>query len=49
MGFVIFGVFFGLMFGLGLFFLVIFPALRERRKQHQEINDRQREASSEEQ
>ena len=30
MGFMIFGIGFGLIFGLGLFFLLIFPALRER-------------------
>ena len=33
MGFVIFGVSLGLMFGLGLFFLVLYPALRERKQQ----------------
>jgi hypothetical protein len=30
MGFMIFGIGFGLIFGLGLFFLLILPALRER-------------------
>jgi len=40
MGFLIFGVFFGLMFGFGLFLLVIYPALRERRQQaKQESSD----------
>ena len=33
MGLVYFGIGFGLMIGLGLFMLIIYPALRERKRE----------------
>lgn len=41
MGFIFFGVAFGLLIGTGLFMLVIFPALRERKQEA--LKDRQQE------
>lgn len=38
MGFVVFGVSLGLMFGMGLFFLVLYPALRERKQERLKHN-----------
>lgn len=49
MGFMIFGVFFGLMFGTGLFFLVIYPALRERKQQRAKEALIRKDTSDEEQ
>ena len=49
MGFIIFGVFFGLMFGTGLFFLVIYPALKERKQQRIQEALVKKETSDEEQ
>ena len=43
MGFIFFGVAFGLFIGTGLFMLVIFPALRERRQEASK--DREQEHS----
>jgi len=46
MGFIFFGVAFGLFIGTGLFMLVIFPALRERRQEASEASkDREQEHS----
>jgi len=41
MSFIFFGVAFGLLIGTGLFMLVIFPALRERKQEA--LKDRQQE------
>lgn len=47
MGFIFFGVAFGLFIGTGLFMLVIFPALRERKQEalQQALKDREQEHS----
>lgn len=41
MGLIIFGVGFGLMIGAGLFALVIYPAIKERRQEQADNRDEQ--------
>ncbi|MDA0273399.1 MAG: hypothetical protein O3C68_09125 [Proteobacteria bacterium] len=41
MGLIVFGVGFGLMIGIGLFALVIYPALKERKQEKSDHRDEQ--------
>ncbi len=39
MGLIFFGITFGLIMGLGIFFLAIYPALKERRAEEENQDD----------